>query len=156
MLGLYCKHFLKCLEHISLQKTKTWMYNSSFWNNYGLLVMFLIPITIFSFLHTAQILHFDNQLTICTNFYIVCSVFLYIVGLWYKFGNIVAHCFIIFYANDIIFTRLKQWSHIVTDASKENFMNTLEILACCSFMWLCDYIIVVETTQYWPLRAIMY
>ena len=51
-------------------------------------------------------------------------------------------------------TILNQWVHIVTDAIKNNLINTLKIIACCGFVWQCYDIPVVKGAYDWPVRAI--
>ena len=108
------------------------------------------------FLHTDYILRFYNQFTRLTTFPITCSVFLYIVCLWYKLNHPVHHCCIICWVNGTILTILNQQGHIVTDTINNDLMNILKILTCCGLMWQYYYITVVKGTWNWTVCEIYY
>ena len=94
----------------------------------------LIPAPLCLSFHTAQILIFDNEFTICTNFTISCSLILQFVCLWYIHYHIIYQRCWIYFIHGTINTGLNQQGRIVTDAIKYNLMNCLIIFTSCSFI----------------------
>ena len=115
-----------------------------------LVAVLFILIRLCIFLHTSQIMRFDNYFTRCTNFFITCCVFLYLIGFWNKINYIVSHFVESMVCLAPQLTDWKMRPHFA-DSIKYSLMYLLKLLNSCGFMRQCDDITVVKWSQHWPL-----